>query len=136
MKKAIAFSLALLALTGCGNKATKTIETESAVESVVYFQYGRYHINADLQGQVLTEDGNIWGYTQDVISDNPAYHNEPVVAVFDDNGTPDDIYDDIILGLMLDRETAIYDKLEMAFSENGNFTVERDGNNIRIGVLK
>ena len=47
-------------------------------------------------------------------------------------GTPDDIYDDEILGLVLDRETAIYDNLEEELSEN--FTVERDGNVLTIGL--
>ena len=104
------------------------------VEHTYYFQHGRYYLTTDLQGQVITEDGNIWNYTQDIISEEPAYHNEPVYIGFGDNGTPDIIEDDIIVGLVLDRETAIYDKLETALSES--FTIERDGNNIKIGTFK
>lgn len=35
--------------------------------------------------EIITEDGNIWEYDGEVM--------------FDNNGTPDDIYDDIIVGL-------------------------------------
>ena len=42
----------------------------------------------------------------------------------------DDITDDIILGLVYDRNTAIYDDLETALSDK--FELERDGNNIHI----
>ncbi len=134
MKKALALSilaLSMITLTGCGNKP---IEEESAVESAVYFQYGRYYFNANLNGQVVTKDGNIWNYTQEIISEKPSYHNEPVLAALDDNGTPNIIEDDSIIGLILDRETAIYDELESALSDD--FTIEREGNNIRIGILK
>lgn len=140
MKKALALSflaISMITLTGCGHKPVEDapiIKEESTVESAVYFQYGRYYFNADLQGQVVTEDGNVWGYTQEIISEKPSYHNEPVLAAFDDNGTPNNIYDDIIIGLVLDRETAIYDELESALSDD--FAIEREGNNIRIGILK
>lgn len=132
MKKLLLLSALSLALTGCGADAPAVDEPEHTN----YITTGRYYFNADLQGQVVTSDGNVWGYTQDIISEQPSYHNEPVYAVFDDNGTPDNIYDDIIEGLVLDRETAIYDAFEAEFSKDGNFTVERDGNNIRIGVLE
>jgi hypothetical protein len=135
MKKALALSIlavSIITLSGCGHKTAT--ETESTVEPAVYFQYGRYYFDADGQGQVVTDDGNVWGYTQDIISEEPSYHNEPIVAVFDDNGTPDDICDDEIMGLVLDRETAIYDALEASLSEE--FEIEREGNNIRIGMLK
>ena len=133
---ALGATVALLAGCGASNNSTKQKSTEKKieVEHTYYFQSGRYYFNADLQGQVVTEDGNVWGYTQDIISEEPAYHNEPVIVVFDDNGTPDDIYDDPIVGLMLDRETAIYDELEDTLSES--FAIERNGNNIRIGTLK
>ena len=49
---------------------------------------------------------------------------------FDDNGTPNEVTDDIILGLVYDRNTAIYDELETALSDS--FTIEREGNNLRI----
>ena len=54
----------------------------------------------------------------------------PEYICFGDVGTPDNIYDDEVLGLIYDRETAIYDSLETSLSEV--FAVERDGNNIRI----
>jgi hypothetical protein len=129
MKKLLAISMLLLSLYGCGSTTT-----EPSAEHTAYFQSGRYYFTADLQGQVLTNDGNIWDYTQDIISEEPSYHNEPVIAVIDDNGTPDTVEDDAILGLVLDRETAIYDALEASLSES--FELERDGNNIRIQSIK
>lgn len=105
-------------------------DTTPEVEHTVYFIAGRYD---DLQGQVLTNDGNVWDYTQDIISDEPSYNNEPIIACIDDNGTPTEVTDDIILGLVIDRETAIYDELEEALSIK--FDLEREGNNIRIQGL-
>jgi hypothetical protein len=118
--------LALLCLVGC-------TPTETEIEHTTYIMSGRYYFNADIQGQVVTDDGNVWDYTQDIISEEPSYHNEPVYALLDDNGTPDNIYDDEILGLVLDRETAIYDALEVSLSES--FTVERNGNVISISQV-
>ena len=121
MKRIFALSLIALTLCGCGNNAT-TVEPEHTQ----YYQGGRYYTS----GEVITNDGNIWDYQTDIISEEPSYDAEPVYAVFDDNGTPDNIYDDAVLGLVLDRETAIYDALEVALSEE--FNLERNGNNIRI----
>lgn len=132
--------LTALSLCGCNNTSTNdnTILTEDTtvtkIESSAYFASGRYYFTADLQGQVVTEDGNLWDYTQDTISDKPSYHNEPVIVVFDDNSTPDIIEDDKILGLVYDRETAIYDALETSLQES--FELERDGNTIHIQALK
>ena len=123
MKKIIAFTSALLFLSGC---APKTIAEVKPVESTTYITAGRYYTC----GEVITNDGNIWGYSQDIISEAPSYDDEPIFALFDDKGTPDNIYDDEILGVVLDRETAIYDKLEIALSES--FTVERNGNIISV----
>ena len=134
MKKLLAISSILFVLSLCGCSTTTTTEEPTPVEHTSYFQSGRYYFTADLQGQVLTNDGNIWDYTQDIISEEPSYHNEPVIAVIDDNGTPDTVEDDAILGLVLDRETAIYDALEASLSES--FELERDGNNIRIQSIK
>lgn len=92
-----------------------------------YYEYGRYNING---GTVITNDGNEFGYDTDTISDEKAYDNEPVVAVFDDNGTPNDITDDIVLGLVKDVNTAIYDELENKLSDK--FELTRDGNKITI----
>lgn len=136
MKTMLTMFLCLF-LCGCGGANEDTIDTTVSVpevESSVYAQYGRYYFDADGAGQVVTDDGNVWSYTQDTISDEPSYHNEPVLACFDDNGTPDTIEDDKVIGLVLDRETAIYDALEQSLSEE--FELEREGNNIRIGMLK
>ena len=39
-------------------------------------------------------------------SEAPSYDDEPVLAVFDDAGTPDDIYDDEIVGLVYNSDIA------------------------------
>ena len=117
----IASLLALCCLTGCASTATET-----EIEHATYMAQGRYYTC----GEVVTIDGNVWGYTQDIISEMESYDNQPVFALFDDNGTPENIYDDEIYGLVLDRETAIYDALEVALSDK--FTIERNGNVISV----
>lgn len=111
---------AILMSTGCSTKP----------ESQQYTAYGRYYTN----GTVITNDGNEWGYSADTISDKTPTDGMPIWAGFSDNGTPADITDDIILGLVYDRETAIYDDLETALGDK--FELERDGNNIRIMTLE
>lgn len=123
MNKILTASILLLSVSLCG--CATTVDTVEQ-EHVQYYQSGRYYTF----GELITNDGNVWEYTQDIISEEQAYNNEPVYAVFDDNGTPENIYDDAILGLVLDRETAIYDALEVALS--AEFNLDRDGNNIRI----
>ena len=76
MKKAILIFLCL-ALTGCA-KETKN-----------YAMPGYYFDN----GTVITDDGNMWGYQKEI-------HNCPVHVIFNDNGTADNIYDDIIIDLI------------------------------------
>ena len=123
MKKlALTLTLCTTLLAGCSAK------TESApkVEHTRYTAQGRYYT----YGTVITNDGNEWGYTADTISDKTPADAMPVWIGFDDNGTPADIYDDIILGLVYDRETAIYDTPESALSES--FELERNNNNIKI----
>lgn len=103
------------------------------VESQQYTAYGRYYTD----GTVITDDGNDslwWEYSTDTISDQTPYDAMPVWVAFDDNATPDDITDDIILGLVYDRETAIYDQLEAELSKD--FEIERNGNEIRIMSLE
>lgn len=97
------------------------------IESTRYTAYGRYYTD----DTVITNDGNEWGYGTDTISNIAIYDGMPVWIGFDDNGTPNEITDDIILGLVYDRNTAIYDDLETALSDS--FELERDGNNIHIG---
>ena len=91
-----------------------------------YTAYGRYYT----EGTVITDDGNEWGYSTDLISDKTPVDNMPVWIGFDDNGTPTDITDDIVLGLVYDVYTAIYDALETELSKE--FELERDGNRIQI----
>ena len=127
MKKLLALILvmgAFLMTVGC----TKTESPK--VESQQYTAYGRYYTD----GTVITNDGNEWGYTTDTISDLTPADAMPVWIAFDDNGTPEEITDDIILGLVYDRNTAIYDELEETLGEE--FELEREGNNIRIQTLK
>lgn len=112
-----------------GVESHKNVEVTPQVEHTRYTAYGRYYTN----GTVVTNDGNEWAYSTDSISDKTPYDTMPVWIGFDDNGTTD-ITDDIILGLVYDRETAIYDALETALSDE--FELERDDNNIRIGGIK
>lgn len=100
-------------------------ETEELVHTR-YTAKGRYYTN----GTVITEDGNEWSYSTEAISDKPTYDGMPVDVGIDDNGTPDDISDDIILGLVWDINTSVYDELESELSDA--FEIEREGNNIRI----
>lgn len=118
MKKLLAIC-AILVITCTACSTTK-------VEHTQYTAFGRYYTD----GTVITDDGNIWGYDTDSISERAVYDNMPVWVGFDDNGTPNDITDDIILGLVWDKYTAIYDKLETSLSES--FTIEREGNNLTI----
>ena len=99
-------------------------------EPTQYTAYGRYYTD----GTVITNDGNEWSYTTDTISDQTPTDAMPVWIAFNDNGTPDSVEDDIILGLVYDRETAVYDDLEAALGDA--FELERDGNNIKIGGIK
>lgn len=125
MKKSIILPITLsLFLTGCSHTTAPEVHTRYAVTDC------RYYIN----GTVITPDGNIWGYETGAVSDTAVYDNMPVWAGFDDNGTPDDIYDDEIIGLVYDRNTAIYDALENELSDS--FELERTGNTIRIHSFK
>lgn len=118
MKRIIALIGIAMLLGGCQGK--------EEVEHTTYIAQGRYYIC----GEVVTEDGNIWSYSQDIISERESYDYEPVFALIDDNGTPSEITDDEIYGVVLDRETAVYDELERELSKS--FVVERTGNVISI----
>ena len=106
-------------LGGCAKSEAPKVHAQ-------YTAYGRYYTD----GTVLTNDGNAWNYSTDIISDKTPTDGMPVLAGFDDNGTPNNIEDDVILGLVYDRNTAIYDALETALSDK--FELERDGNDIKI----
>ncbi len=50
---------------------------------------------------VYTSDGNRWGYdVVDTIDGIPAYDGMPVTVWLSNNGTPDDMTDDFIVGLV------------------------------------
>ena len=109
---------ALLSLMGCGTTTPK-VHTR-------YTAHGRYYVD----GTVITSDGNAWAYAATVISDKTPFDGMPIYVAFDDNATPNDIYDDVVLGVVFDVNTHIYDRLETALSDK--FVIERDGNNITI----
>ena len=100
-----------------GIRQVKPTEVETPHNK--YTAYGRYYTD----GTVITNDGNEWAYSTDLISNQIPTNDMPVWVGFDDNGTPNEITDDIILGLVYDRETAIYDNLETALSDK--FKLER-----------
>lgn len=84
MRKLIITMLTILCLVG----NSKPVPTS---EHTMYIVTGHYYAS----GEVITEDGNIWGYTDGAID-----NNQPVNVLFDDMGTPDNIYDDEIVGLV------------------------------------
>lgn len=117
IRKAVLPAIALsILLTGCGAEQQHTR----------YVAQGRYYADD------ICEDssGNLWEYSATTVSNIEVYDGMPVYICFDDAGTPSNIYDDEVLGLVYDRETAVYDELESALSES--FELRRDGNNIHI----
>lgn len=79
MKKAIIIiSLCATILSGCEAKEMRN-----------YVVAGNYYAD----GTVITNDGNIWDYQTEMV-------DGPVHVVFNDNGTADNIYDDIIVDLI------------------------------------
>jgi hypothetical protein len=120
--------LVFVATLVVGFITTAESEPVQVVEQVHtrYTAFGRYYTD----GTVITDDGNEWAYTTDTISDKTPTDAMPVWIGFDDNGTPTDITDDIVLGLVYDVYTAIYDALEVELSQE--FELERDGNHIQI----
>ena len=121
----IVLSLCSILLCGCATKGNEQV-VSNVSDHEQYVTIGRYYVD----GSIVTYDGNVWGYQTEIISDEPSYNNEPVYVVFDDNGTETDIYDDVIIDLMLDVRTAIYDELEIELSKE--FVLERENNNIKI----
>jgi hypothetical protein len=91
MKKLLIAILVTLCLSSCA-----VDEPMAKPEPEMYIASGHYYTS----GEVITEDGNIWGYSQAIISDAPSYDNESVYALMYDAGTPDYIYDDEIVGLV------------------------------------
>ena len=87
MKKKYLFPIAIF---GIILLASLFLVTNSpAKESTNYVTPGHYYEN----GTVITDDGNIWGYQTEM--DDCSVH-----VIFNDNGTVDNIYDDIIIDLI------------------------------------
>lgn len=134
MKKTILFALSMLGALAIGivlgNKLNTFINKPACNETVYtrYTQYGRFYVD----GTLITNDGNEWEYFTDTVSDITVYDNMPVWIAFDDNGTPDNVTDDIILGMVYDRTTACMDTIEMKLSDS--FTLNRNGNTITVQV--
>lgn len=125
MKKLLLISLLVLGLTGCSyveEQEIAVVETEAEH----YITSGRYYTT----GTVVTSDGNEWYYDTETISDLQVYNGMPVNVVMSDEGT-ELVTDDVILGLVYDMETAIYDELEAEIDIDG-YEMVRNGNTIRI----
>ena len=70
--------------------------TAPSASANVYTLDGIYCVD-----EVFTSDGNHWGYdVVDTIDGIPAYDGMPVTVWLSDNGTPDDVTDDVVLGLV------------------------------------
>ena len=70
--------------------------TAPSASANVYTSDGIYCVD-----EVFTSDGNHWSYDMvDTIDGIPAYDGMPVTVWLSDNGTPDNMTDDIVLGLV------------------------------------
>lgn len=121
MKYLISILTALL----CSNSSASVHYDEPIGPQIPHEQYtinGRY-----CDGIVTDCDGNSWAYSADI----EVYDNMPVFMVMDDNCTKCDITDDIVLGIVYDRATALVDSLEINLTE-ADFDLSRDGNTITI----
>ena len=89
MKVIAALMLAAQLTSACATTAP------SASDSV-YTLDGIYCVDT-----VYTSDGNRWSYDMlDYVGGIPAYDGMPVTVWLSDNGTPDDMTDDVVLGLV------------------------------------
>ena len=70
--------------------------TAPSASANVYTLDGIYCVD-----EVYTSDGNRWGYDMvEYVGDTPTYDGMPVTVWLSDNGTPDDVTDDVVLGLV------------------------------------
>ena len=70
--------------------------TAPSASANVYTLDGIYCVD-----EVYTSDGNHWSYdVVDTIDGIPAYDGMPVTVWLSDNGTPDNVTDDVVLGLV------------------------------------
>ena len=69
--------------------------TAPSASANVYTVDGVYCVD-----EVFTSDGNHWSYDMlDYVGDTPTYDGMPVTVWLSNNGTPDDVTDDVILAL-------------------------------------
>ena len=69
--------------------------TAPSASANVYTLDGIYCVD-----EVFTSDGSHWSYDMlDYVGDTPAYDGMPVTVWLSDNGTPDNVTDDVILAL-------------------------------------
>ena len=69
--------------------------TAPSASANVYTLDGIYCVD-----EVITSDGSHWSYDMvDTIDGIPAYDGMPVTVWLSDNGTPDNVTDDVILAL-------------------------------------
>lgn len=92
-----ALSAKILAALMLAAQLTGTCATTAPSASAnVYTLDGIYCVD-----EVFTSDGNRWGYDMlDYVGDTPAYDGMPVTVWLSDNGTPEDVTDDVVLGLV------------------------------------
>lgn len=70
--------------------------TAPSASANVYTVDGVYCVDT-----VYTSDGSHWSYDMlDYVGDTPTYDGMPVTVWMSDNGTPDDVTDDVILALV------------------------------------
>lgn len=117
---------------------TEDTDDDKVVSIRPYVEHQRYYVEDCryyISGSVVLPDGSSYGYQTDEVSEVAVYDGMPVWCGFDDNGTPNEPKDDIVLGLVFDREVAIYDALYDSFSEVEDWVVTReDVNRIHIDV--
>ena len=88
--------LAALMLASQLSGACATTALSASANVNVYTLDGIYCVD-----EVYTSDGNRWGYDMvDYVGDVPTYDGMPVTVWLSDNGTPDDVTDDVILALV------------------------------------
>ena len=86
----------LAALMVAARLTSACATTAPSTTANVYTLDGIYCVD-----EVYTNDGNRWGYDMlDYVGDIPTYDGMPVTVWMSDNGTPDDVTDDIILALV------------------------------------
>ena len=88
--------LAALMLAAQLTGACATTAPSASTPVNVYTLDGIYCVD-----EIFTSDGNRWGYDMvDYVGDTPTYDGMPVTVWMSDNGTPDDVTDDVVLGLV------------------------------------